>query len=227
MIVDNLARVREKIASAAERSGRAAEGITLVAVTKKVGVDRIREAIAAGITDIGENYVQEAQEKWLDLREVARWHFIGHLQRNKVKAAVEFFNMIQSVDSLALAMEIGRRALAAKRHVDVLIEVNAAGEAQKFGVPPDQALDLAGEVAGVEGIRLRGLMGMTPFVEDPELTRPYFAKLRSLFEQLPLEHREHLSMGMTQDFEVAIEEGATMVRIGTAIFGPRQEVIGD
>ena len=222
MIADNLARVREKMASAAERSGRAAEGITLVAVTKMVGAERIREAIAAGITDVGENYVQEAQDKWLELpRFSGRWHFIGHLQRNKVKAAVEFFNMIQSVDSLALAMEIGRRALAAKRRVDVLIEVNAAGEVQKFGAPPDQALDLAGEVAGVEGIRLCGFMGMTPFVEDPELTRPYLARLRILFERLPPEHREHLSMGMTQDFEVAIEEGATMVRIGTAIFGPR------
>jgi pyridoxal phosphate enzyme (YggS family) len=191
-----------------------------VAVTKTVGADRIREAIAAGVTDIGENYLQEAQEKWLELREAARWHFIGHLQRNKVKPAVEFFDVIQSVDSLVLAAEIGRRALAAERHVDVLIEVNAAGEEQKFGVTPDRALDLAGEVAGVEGIRLRGFMGMTPFVDDPELTRPYLAKLRSLFERLPPEHRAHLSMGMTQDYEVAIEEGATMVRIGTAIFGP-------
>ena len=221
VIAQNLARVWKKIEAAAKRSGRGREEVTLVAVTKKVGVDRIREAIAAGVTDIGENYVQEAQEKWIELREAARWHFIGHLQRNKAKAAVEFFDMIHSVDSIALATEIGRRARALDKRVDVLIEVNVAGEAAKFGAPPDETLDFAGEVAEVDGIRLRGLMGMAPFVDDPELTRPYFSLLRRLFDKLPPENRIYLSMGMTQDFEVAIEEGATMVRIGTAIFGLR------
>ena len=221
VLAQNLARVWEKIDAAAKRSGRGREEVTLVAVTKMVGADRIREAIMAGVTDIGENYVQEAQEKWIELREAARWHFIGHLQRNKAKAAVEFFDMIQSVDSIALAKEIGRRARAIDKCIDVLVEVNVAGEAAKFGISPDQSLDFAGEVAGVDGIRLCGLMGMAPFVDDPELTRPYFSLLRRLFENLPPENRVHLSMGMTQDFEVAIEEGATMVRIGTAIFGLR------
>jgi len=220
-IAQNLTRVRDRIAGAVERSGRDAGDVVLVAVTKTVDAFRVREAIAAGITDIGENYVQEAQAKWLELRGSAKWHFIGHLQRNKVKAAVEFVDMVHSVDSLALAQEIGKRARAIGRRIDALVEVNVAGEAQKFGTPSDQALELANEVASVEGIRFCGFMGMTPLVEDPELTRPYFAGLRSLFDRLPPEHRLHLSMGMTQDFEVAIEEGATMVRIGTAIFGAR------
>ena len=221
VIVENLVRLRERIAAAAARSERTAEDVTLVAVTKTVGIDRIRDAMAAGAAEIGENYVQEAQGKWLELRDAVRWHFIGHLQRNKAKAAVEFFDTIQSVDSLALAQEIGRRAQAANRRIDVLVEVNIAGEATKYGASPEEALGLAGEIAGLEGIRLRGLMGMAPFVENPESVRPCFRLLRSLFEKLPAENRGWLSMGMTQDFEVAIEEGSNMVRIGTAIFGPR------
>lgn len=220
-IADNLARVRERVRAAAEKSGRAASSVTLVAVTKTVDVARVREAIEAGVSDIGENYVQEAQSKWLELRDAVRWHFIGHLQRNKVKAAVEFVDLIQSVDSLELAAEIGKRSEAIGRVADVLVEVNLAGEASKFGVPPDQAVDFAGRVSAIGGIRLLGLMGMTPLAADPELSRPYFRGLRSLFDKLPPDRRVQLSMGMTQDFEVAIEEGATMVRIGTAVFGAR------
>lgn len=220
-IAENLRAVRERIAAAAKRSGRAETDIVLVAVTKTRGVDEIRAAVACGVTDIGENYVQEAELKYGEIGEIARWHMIGHLQRNKVRRAVEFCSLIHSVDSLELAKEIGRRAEALGKTVDCLIEVQVSGEATKFGIEPDEAIALADRISGVSGIRVRGLMGMAPFLADPEGTRPFFARLRELWDKLPDEQRLYLSMGMTQDFEIAIEEGANMVRIGTAIFGPR------
>lgn len=220
-ISDNLRMVRERIDAAARRTGRAGDDITLVVVTKTRSVDEIREAIACGATDIGENYVQEAEEKYGQIGGAARWHMIGHLQRNKARHAVEFFDVIHSVDDEALAREIGRRAEAIGKCVDVLVEVGISGEATKFGVETEESLDLAGKISRVSGIRLRGLMGMAPFLPDPEDARPYFASLKALWDKLPDEQRHYLSMGMTADYEVAIEEGSNMVRIGTAIFGPR------
>lgn len=220
-IADNLRRVKDRISAAAERVGRSAEDIVLVAVTKTVGIDRIEEALAAGVTDIGENYVQDALAKFEAIGLRARWHMIGHLQTNKVRIAVGIFDLIQTVDSVKLAREIGKRSVAIGKTSDVLIEVNISGEESKFGVAPDQALDLAEEVLGIEGVRLQGLMGIAPFVDNQAVIRRSFAKLKKLWDELPIDHRVWLSMGMTSDFEIAIEEGSNMVRIGTAIFGPR------
>jgi len=150
------------------------------------------------------------------------WHFIGHLQKNKARGVVPLFEWIHTVDDEELAREIDRRAERAGKRQRVLIEVNIAGEPQKYGVPPDEVLVLAERIAQLRHVKLEGLMAMAPLLEQPEQARPYFAKLRRLFERLPEANRLHLSMGMTQDFEVAIEEGATMVRIGTAIFGARK-----
>lgn len=221
-IAENLAEVKGRIAQAARRSGRTPEDVTLVVVTKKVEVSRILEAISAGATELGENYVQEAVAKWQAIGSAGvQWHFIGHLQKNKVKQAVKMFDLIQSVDSLPLAQEIGKRALDQGRIMDVLIEVRISGEETKHGVSPEDALAFAQEVAQVEGIKLQGFMGMAPFVVNPEEARPFFARLKQLWDKLPLEQRQWLSMGMSHDFEVAIEEGSNMVRIGTAILGPR------
>jgi len=220
-ISERLRLVRERVDAAARRTGRTAEDVTLVAVTKTRSVPEIREALACGVTDIGENYVQEAEAKYSEIGHEARWHMIGHLQRNKARHAVEFVDVIHSVDSVGLAEEIGRRAEAIGRMVDALIEVRVSGEPTKFGVECSEALRLASEISKVSGIRVCGLMGMAPFVANPEETRPFFAKLNELWNRLPQEQRLYLSMGMTQDFEIAIEEGSNMVRIGTAIFGPR------
>ena len=220
-IAENLESVEDRIDQAARRSGRTRGDITLVTVTKTRSVDEIREAIACGASDIGENYIQEAEEKYSQIGNAVRWHMIGHLQRNKARHAVEFCNMIHSIDNEALAREIGRRAELIGKRVDVLIEVRISGEETKFGVEPESVLKLADEISDVSGIRVCGLMGMAPFVQDPEQARPYFAELKSLWDKLPNEQRLHLSMGMTHDFEIAIEEGSNMVRIGTAIFGPR------
>ena len=217
-IAENLSRVKERIAQAAVRAGRSAESIKLVAVTKTVDAQRIREAIAAGVTDIGENYVQEAEAKWREIDDAANWHFIGHLQRNKARAAVKFFSLIQSVDSMDLAEEIGRRAAKLEKTQDVLVEVRISEEATKFGVEQEEAVGFVGKIAEVEGLRVLGLMGMAPFLPDPEDSRPYFATLRKIWDKLPEEQRLYLSMGMTADFQVAIEEGATQVRIGSALF---------
>lgn len=220
-ICENLQAIRRRIDAAARKTGRTEGDIVLVVVTKTRSVAEIREAIACGATDIGENYVQEAEAKYSEIGNGLRWHMIGHLQRNKVKHAVEFFDMIQSVDSEELAREIGRRAEAIGRCMDVLVEVKISSEPTKFGVDCDEALRLADRISDISGIRVCGLMGMAPIVSDPEAARPYFARLKQIWDKLPQEQRLYLSMGMTQDFEIAIEEGSNMVRIGTAIFGPR------
>ncbi len=220
-IARNVAEVRERIASACARAGRKSDEIVLIAVAKTVDVARIRQAISAGIEHFGENYYQEAREKIPAVESPVHWHFIGHLQKNKVRGVVPLFAWIHTVDDEELAEEIDRRAQAMGKHQRVLIEVNIAREPQKFGAAPEQVLALAERIAALPNVRLEGLMGMAPMVERAEEARPYFAELRRLFERLPEAHRVHLSMGMTQDYEVAIEEGATMVRIGTAIFGPR------
>lgn len=221
-IADNLARVQERIARAAENVGRLPKDITVVAVTKHQSQDVVQEALACGLLGLGENYVQEAQDKQgLLPKEViglVRWHLIGHLQSNKAKAAVAVFDMIQSVDSVTLARAIGRHAQAAGKVQDILMQVHLCEEATKSGVAPAQALDVAAEVAAVPGIALRGLMGIAPGGQEPQ---PFFEQLRSMFEAMPTPSRHTLSMGMTGDFEAAIREGSTMIRIGTALFGPR------
>lgn len=223
-IAENIAHVRERIACASERAGRRAEEIILVAATKRVEPARIQEAVDAGIRDFGENYYQEARQKLPLFGPEVRWHFIGHLQKNKAKYVMGRFVLIQSVDSEALARELGKRAAAIGITQDVLIEVKIDPfSAEKQGVEPEGTLELAGVVAAIPGIRLCGLMGMAPVVADPREAAPYFRRLRGLFEQLPGTYRRILSMGMTADFEVAIAEGSTMVRVGTAIFGRRQE----
>ena len=221
-LADRVEAVRQRIAAACERAGRRPDEVLLIAVTKTFGPDAIREAVEAGLTVFGENRVQEAAQKIPLCPGRIEWHMIGHLQRNKARHSVEVFSVIHSVDSEALAREIGRRAEAAGKRVDVLVEVRISGEATKFGVEPSEALCLVDRISEVSGIRVCGLMGMAPFVADPEETRPYFSKLKELWDRLPDEQRLYLSMGMTQDFEIAIEEGSNMVRVGTAIFGPRE-----
>lgn len=223
IIRENLSRVAEKIDAAAIKSGRGGSDIKLIVVTKTRSVEEIREAIRCGAADIGENYVQEAELKYSEIGDAATWHMIGHLQRNKARHAVEVFSVIQSIDSYELAVEVGRRAVAAGKTVDVLVEAKISDESTKFGIVPDDALGLVERISDVMGIRVCGLMGMAPFVADIEETRPWFAMLKKVWDKLPDEQRLWLSMGMTQDFEIAVEEGSNMVRIGTAIFGPRSQ----
>lgn len=225
-IAENLARVRERIEAAARRCGRDPESVRLVAVSKTVDAERVRKAIEAGAKILGENYVQEAQKKIEVLGHEVAWHFIGHLQTNKAKVAAGLFDFIHSVDSLNLAQELGRRAKLRGKVLPVLLEINLAGEVTKFGAQEKETLLLAEKFSGMEGIEVKGLMTMPPFFEDPEASRPYFVELRKLGERLAKEKipgisMEELSMGMSNDFEVAVEEGATLVRVGTAIFGPR------
>jgi len=229
MIAENIENIRRRIDLACQKSGRSPSEVTLVAVSKTFSAEMIDEAVAGGITDIGENYVQELLKK----RELVqspniRWHFIGHLQSNKIRYLIRWVHLIQTVDSIGLAREINRLAVGAGRTVDVLIEVNTTGEKGKFGVAPEQVAKLVNGMASCTNIRVYGLMTMGPFLPDPEGSRPMFRTLRILKEEissLPYENVEmkHLSMGMTGDFEVAIEEGATIIRIGTAIFGPRRK----
>ena len=222
LIADNIARVGERIGAAATRAGRSPAEITLVVVTKTQPPVSIRDCVRAGVTTIGENYVQEALNKReaLGPSETAalQWHLLGHLQTNKVKQTLPAFSLIQSVDSLRLAKTLARQAQALEMTLPILLQVHLGEEATKSGVPPETAQDVAAEVATLKGVDLQGLMGIAPFGTDP---RAHFAGLRRLFEELPVARRRTLSMGMTGDFETAIEEGATMVRIGTAIFGPR------
>jgi pyridoxal phosphate enzyme (YggS family) len=219
----NVARVRARIAEAALRSGRRPESVMLIGVTKNVGTYRIREVVACGVRVLGENRVQEARVKVPEVPGVA-WHLIGSLQRNKVKEALRLFEVIHSVDSLGLAEELSRRSgeREGSRPVDVLIQVNVSEEPQKHGAPPEDTEHLVARVLGLPGVRVRGLMGMAPLVSDPEEARPYFRRLRELRdrirERLPVAGVDDLSMGMTDDFEIAIEEGATMVRVGRALF---------
>lgn len=215
-IAGNIRRVREQIAVAAGRAGRRPEEITLVAVTKKKPAGAVLEALAAGVFDLGENYVQEAAEK---REQVAggHWHLLGHLQSNKAKLALSLFDLIESVDSVKLARTLSRQA--AEKHQEVLVQVHLGDEETKSGFAPEQVLDAAAEIAALPGVGLRGLMAIAPGGTDP---RPFFQQMKRLFDQLPAEYRQVLSMGMSGDFEAAIEEGATSVRVGTAIFGARE-----
>ena len=226
-ISENLKRVRERIARAAERAGRRAHDVTLVAVSKSQPVEAIGEAVRAGVRVLGENRVQEAETKVDLVADAVEWHLVGHLQRNKVKSALGLFEMIHSVDSLRLAKEIGKRAAQAGVTARALVQVNTSGADSQFGSEPDATVELVGRISEVEGLGVEGLMTIGRFLPDPEAVRPCFVQLRKLREKvaaarLPGVSMAHLSMGMTGDFEVAIEEGATMVRVGSAIFGSRE-----
>jgi pyridoxal phosphate enzyme (YggS family) len=226
-VEDNIRRVRGAMAEAARRSGRPPEAIRLMAVTKTVDDDRILAAIRAGVELIGENYVQEAKRKIEKLGKTSEWHLIGRLQTNKAKHAVYLFDMIHSVDRLELAAELDRRARVAGRVIPILIEVNVGGEESKSGVPFNSAPDLIRMAAPLANLSIRGLMTMPPWFDDPEESRPYFRAMRELRdriagEAIPRVEMRELSMGMTDDYVVAIEEGATIVRIGRGIFGERR-----
>ncbi|BEQ15185.1 YggS family pyridoxal phosphate-dependent enzyme [Desulfoferula mesophila] len=225
-IAVNLALITARIAAAAKASGRKPEQVRLVAVSKTHGPGAVKEALAAGQILFGENYVQEAQDKIPAVGPGPSWHFIGHLQSNKAKVVAELFDVVQSVDRLKLAKALDRRAGELGRKLGVLLQVNVGGEAQKSGCAPAEAANLAQEVAKLEHLELTGLMTMPPFFDDPQRARPLFAQLRELAvrlgRDLPEGAMRHLSMGMSGDFEAAIAEGATLVRVGTAIFGQRE-----
>ncbi|KPK42379.1 MAG: hypothetical protein AMJ78_02690 [Omnitrophica WOR_2 bacterium SM23_29] len=223
MINENLKRVKDRINKAAGQVGRDIDDIILVCVTKEVGVPQIEEALSAGVTDIGENYIQDTVKKFNAIGKRVKWHFIGHLQTNKAKEAVGIFDLIHSVDSFRLAHQISRRAVKLGIAKEVLVEVKTSREATKYGIVPEEAPDLVEEMSVLPNLKITGLMTMAPIVDTPEESRPYFRKLRELAEAIAAKKIENvrmqwLSMGMTQDFEVAIEEGANMVRIGRAIF---------
>lgn len=216
-IAERVAHVRQRVEHAAERAGRSPADVTIVAVSKGFPPSAIDEVVVAGIADVGENRVQEAAAKIVALRPLPiTWHLVGHLQTNKAKTALELFDIIHSVDSLHLAQVLSRPDRS--EPLPILLEVNAAGEASKFGFPPAEVAAAAQAIARLPHLDLRGLMTVAPFVSDPETVRPVFRELRRLRDALGL---RELSMGMTDDFEVAIEEGATLVRIGRAIFGER------
>jgi len=222
-IAERLQAVRARIAAAAEKSGRPPSAVTLLAVTKTMPVARIQEALAAGARLFGENRIQEAREKIPQILGAA-WHLVGHLQTNKAKQAVELFECIHSVDSVRLAQEVSRHAMAGGKRIRCLIEVNLGEEPQKSGAAADEVRQLCKVVRELPGVALEGLMTVPPFLPDPEATRPFFRRLRELRDRMVDEGGHalpELSMGMTNDFEVAIAEGATVVRIGTAIFGAR------
>lgn len=234
-IVDNLSSINQRITDAAARSNRTPDSIRLVAVTKGRSVPEMQTVLAAGVTDIGENRVQEAQQKYtlanafvstaitIPTHKTCRWHLIGHLQRNKVKTALSMFSLIHSVDSLRLLTEIARRSEERTQQTDVLIQINTTGEASKYGLDADDLLGFMEEAQAYPAVHIAGLMTMGKLSLSPEVNRPAFARLRLLAEKIEAEKfpgvtMRHLSMGMTNDFEVAIEEGANLVRIGRAIF---------
>lgn len=225
-IKENLERVRERIARAAERAGRLPSEITIVAVTKTFGPDAVMEAIRAGIADVGENRVQEFLEKSKAVNLPCRWHLVGHLQTNKVSKAIGRFALIQSVDSLRLAEHLNSAGAKAGATTDVLLEVNTSGEESKYGLRPEETVETCGGIARLPSLRVRGLMTVGPLVTDAPIISAAFARLRDLREEIAgarFENvsMEHLSMGMTDDFEIAIAEGSTIIRLGRILFGER------
>jgi PLP dependent protein len=226
-IATNVSAIKQRIASAAARSNRDPHSIKLLAVTKTVQPHIIEQAIKAGLTAFGENYVQEAREKITAIGQRVEWHMIGHLQTNKAKYVVHLFDYIHSVDRLELAQEINKRACLIDRKINILIEINVSGEQTKSGITTAESINLIREISVLENVSVKGLMTMAPYSDNPENSRPYFSELRNLRNKIISEgiagiQMEELSMGMTDDFEIAIEEGATIVRIGRAIFGKRK-----
>ncbi len=222
---DVLVEIRERMADAARQSGRQPEEITLLAVTKYVDEERMRLAQAAGLTAFGENYPQQILAKAPAFPQIS-WHLIGHLQRNKVKYIVDKVKLIHSVDSLRLAQQISSEAQKKGVDIDILIEVNVAEEASKFGLSTEEVIQMAEDISKLPSVHIRGLMTVAPFTDNPEDNRPYFRNLKQLAVDIARKNIDNvimneLSMGMTGDYEVAIEEGATMVRVGTGIFGTR------
>lgn len=225
-IKTNLQYIRQRIEHAALKAGRNPQDITLVAVTKTIPVEMVEEAIEYGVTHIGENRVQEAQSKYPVIGDRVCWHLIGHLQTNKVKHVLPLFSLIHSVDRLNLAEEISRQAAQREMTARILVQVNVAGEDTKYGLDPAETLDFVQHISRLPGLKIEGLMTIAPFVADPEEVRPVFRALRqqaaAIGQQLlPGVSMDTLSMGMTGDYEVAVEEGSTLVRVGTGIFGSR------
>ena len=226
MVVEQLQKVEERVAAACARAGRDRSEVTLIAVSKTKPVEMLQEVYGTGTRDFGENKVQEMMDKYEIMPKDIRWHMIGHLQRNKVKYLIGKTALIHSVDSLRLAEEISRQAVKNEVTADILIEVNIAQEESKFGISKEETISLVEEVAKLPGLHICGLMTIAPYVDDPEENRLYFRQIRELsvdiaFKRIDNVSMNVLSMGMTGDFEVAIEEGATCVRVGTAIFGER------
>ncbi len=227
-LAENLEQIEKRIQEACERAGRTRDSVMLLAVSKTHPPETIRDAVNLGLTFFGENKIQEAKAKIPNCAGKARWHFIGHLQSNKCRDAVELFDMIHGVDSLAIAQEINKRAEQLSKTMPILLEINVAGEGSKFGYQPEQMLAELEALNALPRLEVHGLMAIPPYTPAPEKARPYFQKLHELKQQaeavlgVPL---PHLSMGMSGDFEVAIEEGATIVRIGTSLFGERQSSI--
>ena len=225
-IADNLEGVRAQIAQAAAKSGRSADDVELVAISKTHEAERVREAIEAGQSLFGESRVQEARVKIPELPSNLRWHFVGHLQKNKIRHALPLFELIHSVDSLALAQDINRIAEEDGLHPRLLLEVNVAGEGSKFGFTPEKLREDLENLLAFSRLSILGLMTIPPIAEEAEASRKYFVQLRELRDRLQTEFHvdlAQLSMGMTQDFAIAVEEGATLVRVGTAIFGKRSK----
>lgn len=228
-VAQNLAIIRDRIAATAASCGRSPEEITLLAISKTFPSESVRLAIDAGSLTFGENRVQEAEAKIRAVGSVPglEWHLVGHLQTNKARVAAELFDMVQSVDSVKLALKLNQSCLEIGKVLPVLLQVDLGGEETKFGAEPSRIRELVQTIADCRGLRLDGLMTIPPFFDNPLATRPYFARLRQLSESLESEQpgclgAQHLSMGMSHDFEEAIREGATIVRIGSAIFGSRQ-----
>lgn len=226
-IKKNIEEVRSRIETAALRNGRNYEDVAIIAVTKTVDTGRIKTAVDEGILNLGENKVQEICEKYDNIEGGYSWHLIGHLQTNKVKHIIDKVKMIHSVDRIELAQEIQKRAEKAGRVMDVLVQVNVAEEATKFGISPESVKGFLNEISQFKNLKVKGLMTIAPYVENPEEVRWVFRELRKIFIDINKENinnidMDYLSMGMSNDFEVAIEEGSNMVRVGTAIFGKRQ-----
>jgi pyridoxal phosphate enzyme (YggS family) len=222
-IAENIARINENITLSADKSGRKREDINLVCVTKYISLENILEAVSFNINIIGESRVEEAQEKKDSLPKNVSIHMIGHLQSRKAKDAVRVFSLIHSVDTMSLALEINKRAENIGKAQNILLEVNISGETTKYGITPDKTICILKEISTLQNIKVSGLMTMAPLADDPELTRPVFRGMKELFEKVKAENisnieMKYLSMGMSQDYMVAIEEGSNMVRIGTAIF---------
>ncbi|MDK2902067.1 MAG: dependent protein [Thermosediminibacterales bacterium] len=225
-VIKNLQVIKKRVAESAMKTNRKLDDIKIIAVTKNVEVERILEAIQGGINAIGENRVQEALIKYPLIEKEIEWHMIGYLQRNKAKKAVEHFDLIQSLDRISLAQELDKRGKQQNKIVNVLVQVNVSGEESKSGISPEETVEFIKSLSDYENILIKGLMTIAPYTDDPEETRPYFKRMKGLFDEVhKLKGRnidiEYLSMGMTNDFEVAIEEGSNMIRIGTGIFGER------
>lgn len=218
--------IHDRIEAACKRAGRSPESVTLIAVSKTHPPEAVGDLAQLGVLNFGENKVQEAKAKIPECPSRLIWHGIGHLQTNKAREAVRLFHMIHSVDSVRLAMELSKHAVNESKHLPILLEVNVSGEGTKFGFKPEDAIESVSEISKLSHLELQGLMTMAPYSEKPDAARPYFKKLADLKKQLEVKlgaPLPHLSMGMSGDFEVAIEEGSTMVRIGTALFGERQK----